>query len=48
MDEIILNDPVVFIWNESENYIEQIVICGEDLALDINKQYEIVFREIKE
>ena len=45
MYEIITED-VIFVWNESGNYIESIMLNTQDLALDINKNYRVCIEEV--
>ena len=41
-------EDVIFVWNETSNFIESIVINTEDLALDVNKNYKVCIVELKE
>lgn len=47
MATIELDSPLVFVWNESGNYIEQIIICDENFAIDTSKEYKIIFQEVE-
>ena len=40
-------EDVIFVWNETSNFIESIVINTEDLALDMNKNYKVCIVELR-
>ncbi len=41
-------EDVIFVWNETSNFIESIVLNTEDLALDVSKSYKVCIVELKE
>jgi len=41
-------EDVIFVWNETGNFIESIVLNTKDSALDIKKNYRVCIEEIKE
>lgn len=46
-DEVIYKtNQAIYVWNESGNFIESIVLLNEDLAIDINDtaEYEITIK----
>ena len=40
-------EDVIFVWNETSNFIESIVLNTEDLALDVSKSYKVCIVEAK-
>ena len=40
-------EDVTFVWNESSNFIESIILNTDSLALDISKNYKVCIIEVK-
>ena len=41
-------EDVTFVWNESNNFIESIILNTDGLALDISKNYKVYIIEVKD